>query len=60
MTYDLMDKEAAIEAHGNTVFYNYKGTRYALETNGSTFLSENVLSIRGNDLTLTPKRDGSI
>ena len=60
MTYDLMNKEAAIEAHGNTVFYSYKGTHYALETNGGTFLSENVLTIRGNDLTLTPKRDGSI
>ena len=56
MTYDLMDKKAEIDAHGDTVFYRYKGTRYALKTNGCAALEDNVLTIRSNALALTPKR----
>ena len=57
MTYDLMHKEAEICAADQTVHYQYKGTRYALETNGSASLAGNVLTIQGTDLSLTPKRD---
>ena len=56
MTYDLMQKQAEIRAEGRTVQYQYKGTRYALETNGSVSLQGNVLTIRGTALSLTPKR----
>ena len=56
MAYDLMQKQAEIRAEGRTVHYQYKGTRYALETNGSVSLQGNVLTIRGTALSLTPKR----
>ena len=56
MTYDLMNKTAEIKAEGHTVDYNYKGAQYALETNGSVTFENNILTIRGEDLVLTPKR----
>ena len=57
MTYDLMHCEATITAAGDTVSYRYKGTSYALKTNGSVSLDSHVLTIRGENLSLTPERD---
>ncbi|MBR5618291.1 MAG: hypothetical protein IKW76_00995, partial [Clostridia bacterium] len=57
MTYDLMEKQAQIEAVGHRIGYTYKGSRYGLYTNGSASLEGNVLTIRGGDLCLFPKRD---
>ena len=57
MTYDLMEKQAQIEAAGHRIGYTYKGSRYGLYTNGSASLEGNVLTIRGGDLCLFPKRD---
>ena len=56
MTYDLMHKKAELQAEGSAVHYLYKGTPYTLETNGIVSLENNVLTIRGEALTLTPKR----
>ena len=57
MTYDLMHKQAELCAKGTAVHYRYKGARYALETNGSVSLAGNVLTIRGEHLSLTPRRE---
>ena len=57
MTYDLMHCEAVITAAGDTASYRYKGTSYGLKTNGSVSLDSHVLTIRGENLSLTPERD---
>lgn len=56
MTYDLMQKAAEIRAEGQRIAYQYKGTRYALCTNGSVTLENNRLVIRGEALRLLPQR----
>jgi len=59
MTCDLMDKKAEIKAGGGRIDYLYKGSRYALLTNGSASIQDNVLTIKGKDLTLKPERSGA-
>ena len=56
MTYDPMNKQADIRADGHRIDYVYKGSRYGLETNGCVSFADGVLTIRGNDLSLTPVR----
>ena len=56
MTYDPMRKEADIRADGHRIDYVYKHSRYSLETNGCASFANNVLTIHGQDLSLTPKR----
>ena len=55
MTYDLMNKEAEIEAEKHCIHYQYKGSHYRLFTNGSVSIENNMILIRGEDLYLTPK-----
>jgi len=57
MTFAMMNYEAQVRAEGKTVSYLYKGARYALETNGSISLDNGVLTIRGTQLSLTPRRE---
>lgn len=56
MTYALMNTQAAVEADGNRIGYAYKGARYGLRTNGNVSFENNVLTIRGRGLSLTPVR----
>ncbi len=56
MTYDLMKTQAKLTAAGHQIDYTYKGARYALYTNGSASCENNILTIKGNDLCLVPKR----
>ena len=59
MTYDLMNKEAQIKAAEHRVDYSYKGVCYALATNGCVSLSDNILTVRGDNIRLTPERAGT-
>ena len=56
MTYDLMDKTAEIKAKEHRIEYRYKGSCYALNTNGTVQLENNTLIITGKDIHLFPER----
>ena len=56
MTYDLMNSEADIEAAGHRINYKYKGSRYGLLTNGDVTYENNVITVKGTDIYLTPVR----
>lgn len=56
MTYDFMRKEAQITAAEHRIGYAYKGADYGLSTNGSISFENNILTIRGDRICLTPER----
>ena len=56
MTYDTMHKEAEIHTADHRIGYRYKGARYGLSTNGSVSFENDVLTIRGDRIRLTPER----
>ena len=56
MTYDLMNSEADIEAAGHRINYKYKGSRYGLLTNGDVTYENNVITVKGTNIYLTPVR----
>ncbi len=58
MTYDPLNKQAEIEAAGHRIRYRYKGARYELYTNGSASMENQVLTIKGENICLIPKRAG--
>ena len=46
--------------HGNScaywINYKYKGSRYGLLTNGDVTYENNVITVKGTDIYLTPVR----
>ena len=56
MTYNLMNAQAEITAGAHRIDYKYKGARYALLTNGDVTFENNVISVKGTDIRLTPER----
>lgn len=56
VTYDLMQATAQICAGEHRVDYVYKGARYGLRTNGDVTFENNILTIRGERICLTPER----
>ena len=58
MTYDLMNCAATVEAADHRIVYTYKGTRYSLVTNGTVSFGNNILTVQGDHLCLTPQRAG--
>ena len=56
MTWKLMQAQAQIRAAEHRIDYEYNGTQYSLATNGSASIDGNILTIRGDSLSLTPER----